>query len=481
MRRLPLTLGAGSLLLIFTGTAFTADRATRDALWEAAKECERTVKDIVVKDIDQFGRVWFEYGRAGPFAQEQFIKCFQERVRATTQAVPLAAPGRVSLAPGAPAETSIPLEVAETVMLVQVEINGAPPAFFVLDTGASFTVLNPAYTRRFRISVPPSAKKIELTVVGGGTVSAPLVRVQSVKVGALGVQDVDVAIHDVFPEAPEVAGLLGADFLKHFRFTVDRQARRLTLTVPSAPGGPALGAPSSPVPTSCPPGAVWTGKGCLAEEATKGRPPPASKPEVPPPQPREPVRAGIAPVLVPTWERGYEWRFRWASPSGSGTFVRTIVGEEILGGLPHYVMQAGTRDILYTKADLAWLLDRVKGAVETRATPAYRGFAWPLEPGKEWEARYRWEHPGDRQTEDRVRRHKVQAQETIAVPAGSFQTLHVVVKDPAGKVVSEYWYAPAAKWFVKDRAYLSSGVRERELVEYRVSPARTPTPSRPAR
>jgi len=59
------------------------------------------------------------------------------------------------------------------------------------------------------------------------------------------------------------------------------------------------------------------------------------------------------------------------------------VGGEIISGVPPYVMRSGTRDRLYTKAELAWLMDRVNGAVETQGTPDYWEFAWPLEPGKE--------------------------------------------------------------------------------------------------
>lgn len=32
----------------------------------------------------------------------------------------------------------------------------------------------------------------------------------------------------------------------------------------------------------------------------------------------------------PNWERGDEWGFRWSSPRGSGTFFRSVVGEEVI-------------------------------------------------------------------------------------------------------------------------------------------------------
>lgn len=179
---------------------------------------------------------------------------------------------------------------------------------------------------------------------------------------------------------------------------------------------------------------------------------------------------------VPVWESGNEWKFRWTSSGGSGTFVGSIVGEEVVNGVACYVMRVGNQDTLFSKAELALLMARSGGAVNMHASPAYQQFSWPLEAGKEWEVKYRWENPAARQTEDRVRRHKIEAEETISVPAGTFQALHVTVKDLTGKVVAEYWYSPAVKWLVKDRLYRPSGVIERELVEYTLKPTTASPP-----
>lgn len=218
-------------------------------------------------------------------------------------------------------------------------------------------------------------------------------------------------------------------------------------------------------------------------QAAPAAPPVSSTPPSPaPPGPRDtPIaetgKVGTAPVMAPTWERGYEWKFRWSSPRGSGAFVWSVVGEEIVGGVAHYILKTGTRDLYYTKDELAWLMDRVEGTVEAQASPAYRKFAWPLEVGREWEAIYRWENPADRSTEDRIRRHKVESLEFITVPAGTFQTFHVMVKSRAERLTDEYWYSPEVKWIVKDKTYFSYGVRERELLEYKLKPTVAPLSS----
>jgi hypothetical protein len=166
----------------------------------------------------------------------------------------------------------------------------------------------------------------------------------------------------------------------------------------------------------------------------------------------------------PAWKPGFQWHYRWSDPRGSGTYIRAITGEESLDGVPHYVMRTGHRSIYWSTSDLSWLMEQVNGEVETQAVPAYRKFVWPMEPGKTWVARYHWAHPGEGKAEERFRRHRIVGAESVQVPAGTYQALHVVVTDSAGKKVNEYWYAPEARWLVKERIYLGQGVRERELI-----------------
>ena len=167
---------------------------------------------------------------------------------------------------------------------------------------------------------------------------------------------------------------------------------------------------------------------------------------------------------LPVWKPGFQWHYRWSDPRGSGTYIRAITGEEIVDGLPRYVMRTGHRDIYWSKADLAWLMEQVDGEIESQAVPEYRKFVWPLEPGKTWLSRYQWAHSGERKTEERTRRHRVAGLESIQVPAGTYQALRVVVLDTAGKKINEYWYSPETRWLVKERLYTPGGVRDRELI-----------------
>jgi len=174
----------------------------------------------------------------------------------------------------------------------------------------------------------------------------------------------------------------------------------------------------------------------------------------------------IAPPAgdLPTWSPGYQWHYRWTDPRGSGTYIRSVTGEEWIDGVPFYLMRTGNRVIYWGKTDLAWVMERVNGEVESQAVPIYRKFAWPLRPGKTWESRYRWANLGHGTTEERVRRHRVAGIESVQVPAGTFQAYRIIVTDSTGKKLSEYWYSSDVRWLVKDRLYLAHGVRERELI-----------------
>jgi hypothetical protein len=129
-------------------------------------------------------------------------------------------------------------------------------------------------------------------------------------------------------------------------------------------------------------------------------------------------------------------------------------------------MRSGTRVIYYTQADLGWVMEKVGGAVEVRATPPEQRFVWPLVVGATWEMSTHVEWPLARSTEERHWRVRVAGWETVLVPAGTFGAFHVVVTDPIGVVKHEVWYAPDVKWVVRERLQFQYGVEDRQLVKY---------------
>ncbi len=186
----------------------------------------------------------------------------------------------------------------------------------------------------------------------------------------------------------------------------------------------------------------------------------------------EPVGSPAAsgPPIAPAWKPGDEWAFRWESPRGKGTFVRSVDREETLEGVECYVLKFGRdREIYFRKADLAYYIVKVEGAVETRHSPPSTWFTWPLTTGKTWEMRFTEEKPLDRKTTERVRACRVEAEESVIVPAGTFRAFKVVCRNArTGSITSERWYSPEIKNEIRVRTHFSYGVEEWELLAFKL-------------
>ncbi len=181
-----------------------------------------------------------------------------------------------------------------------------------------------------------------------------------------------------------------------------------------------------------------------------------------------PVEGG--PPVAPAWKPGYEWAFRWESPRGKGTFVWSVDREELVDGVECYVVKAGEqREIYWRKTDLAYYMDKVSGVVEERSTPAELRYAWPLETGKTWTQTFHYERLRDRTTQEIASACQVEGEETITVPAGTFRTFKIVCRSQrTGSLRHESWYSPEVKQKVRERDYFSYGIRDRELIAFRL-------------
>ncbi len=181
------------------------------------------------------------------------------------------------------------------------------------------------------------------------------------------------------------------------------------------------------------------------------------------------VAAVSTPTTAPVWQVGDEWQFAYKSPSDSGTYVWTVDRVEMLDGVQHYVIKTATREIFYRTSDLASSLERVDGVVVMRETPPRLMYAWPLTVGKAWDQSHRQERPVDRTTTNRDSLWTVEAEESATVPAGTFRTLKITWRNKnTGALNYEMWYSPEVKQWVKIREILSNGVRERELVSFKL-------------
>lgn len=111
-------------------------------------------------------------------------------------------------------------------MSVEARVNGAAPMRFLIDTGATRSVLSRASAQTLGLTVDPA----KTTIVHGIFESQrrPLVRIESLEIAGLRLDDMDVVILDD-DDSGTPENLIGVDILGQFVMEVDSRARRLRL------------------------------------------------------------------------------------------------------------------------------------------------------------------------------------------------------------------------------------------------------------
>ena len=132
----------------------------------------------------------------------------------------------------------VPLRRAGSHFLVRVGINGRAEGFFLLDTGASMTVLNPEIAREAGIPWDGTLPIMPLKTASG-VIFPPIVHVDRFTLGRLSLAGGDVVVHDIrFGKG--VAGLLGMNLLSDYRVALDTEKAPLILK-PVLQAGPTYG------------------------------------------------------------------------------------------------------------------------------------------------------------------------------------------------------------------------------------------------
>ncbi|MBI2998965.1 MAG: TIGR02281 family clan AA aspartic protease [Deltaproteobacteria bacterium] len=116
-------------------------------------------------------------------------------------------------------KVSVPLQKQGEVVVVQATLNEKTEAKFVVDTGASYTMISHATAKELEIDLGQKFPTLSFQTANG-VVQAPLIKLDSIEVGGLQVRNLTAAVHDVFPD-PSISGLLGLNFLSNFRLDID--------------------------------------------------------------------------------------------------------------------------------------------------------------------------------------------------------------------------------------------------------------------
>ncbi|MBX9691045.1 MAG: aspartyl protease family protein [Cyanobacteria bacterium] len=126
----------------------------------------------------------------------------------------------------------IPFEYTSNEIVAKFSLNGQSPRPFIVDTGATQTIIDNK-TASALGKVNP--KSLAITT-GSGSVDMGYLTLKSIKLGDITLSDIPVAVADLSKFAQQLkfqpAGLLGANILKRFLVTVDYDKQQLILANP---------------------------------------------------------------------------------------------------------------------------------------------------------------------------------------------------------------------------------------------------------
>ena len=137
-----------------------------------------------------------------------------------------------------PDAPGIPFRInrSDHLFVVKVYVNGYGPFDFLLDTGASLTVISPSTARAAGIG--KGGRKVTATGLKG-SIGATVVRLKSLRAGHWETTRLSTAIVDLSnlerTLKRKIGGIIGYNLLRRYRLTVDYPKRRLYLDGPFRP------------------------------------------------------------------------------------------------------------------------------------------------------------------------------------------------------------------------------------------------------
>ncbi len=124
-------------------------------------------------------------------------------------------------------------------LLTEVILNDRVKRYFVVDSGASFTLINRETAKELGLTIDENTPFLPVATVSS-IIFAPLVTLRSLKVGNAEAENVDALVYTM---ASDKEGLLGNTFLNRFKVVLDSANSKMTLfpmqgtPSPDRPGG----------------------------------------------------------------------------------------------------------------------------------------------------------------------------------------------------------------------------------------------------
>ena len=160
--------------------------------------------------------------------------------------------------------------------------------------------------------------------------------------------------------------------------------------------------------------------------------------------------------VLPTWSDGDTWEYSVNGSTTKFTVKKPPVSQQ-------YRVDLATGTNIFN-ASLGLEGVEKDGMIDTIYSPALRPFDWPLHIGKAWDSSGEMKRNGG--SIALSTHHEVKGFGRVKVPAGEFDAYYILAKNDYGARVSELWYAPAVKYYVKGVVYTNSGMSTEELVNF---------------
>lgn len=123
-----------------------------------------------------------------------------------------------------PRKHVIAVERAGTRLMVMALLNGRTRAWFKVDTGAEINMMPRSVVDELGISIDESTPRMGVVGISGQPMMLPLVKLDEVRLGGAGVNDVEMVVND-----RRSYGLLGMTFFNHFKVHTDPAGGKLVL------------------------------------------------------------------------------------------------------------------------------------------------------------------------------------------------------------------------------------------------------------
>lgn len=121
--------------------------------------------------------------------------------------------------------------VRGSLVVVPVTLNGRGGYRFLLDTGATHSILAGHVAAQLNLPDGPA----ETLLTAGGSIPVTIRTMETVQIGSVHITQMRIAVADFeLLRTLHVDGIIGADYLKQFKISIDYTRRVLSLELPSS-------------------------------------------------------------------------------------------------------------------------------------------------------------------------------------------------------------------------------------------------------